>query len=745
MRRAALQNVFAAALAFAGAAFLAPSAGATPAPSTRGSWAVEVNGSTSRFLGSKLLSELRAAGVKSIVMDATVLTANERICLTRRATNAGLVVVSLLGNGSSARAVSPCSLPTRRPRGRCAVLARSAADATSMAPTSLIAVRVSSPAALAKLAGGPRSPQVITLMRREAPGLFGKNWSQPLVLAMRSGVIVAIQIRSRASLRAVKKLTTRTKLRDKAAPASIHAAPAAGDAASTAGTGTTASVGAPSGSGDASTTVSVKPSTPVVADSKPGSGSSTGSGSTAGSGSGSGSGSSSGSGGGSSTPPTPPTPPAPSGPTANIWMSSTGSDSGSACVRSATAVPAPTNAATACASINKAASLARAGDLVLVESGTYPAQVVNETNTDGYASRVVFRPETNDSSLVTLASLSVQGARNLEFQYMTIQAYAVTWNGSGGVTDVNARVADNIFVGHSKLGSQFGGVGIFGATNSIIDSSDITMGGCPVGQSLLLSGAANCSNASGSPVVQIKALMCASSGSPQCPAGTLVKDASGSGVTNSRIHDINKTNTADHQQCVFLGGPQNVVFTGNTLWNCGGNQGILFTNNGTGSNMPSGVFTRNSIGTVCDNYSTNACSGSQSISWNNGSGSVAIVNPLTIAFNSFAGVLVIGNGSTAQLLSGAGSLTVSNNIASKIATNTNGCPTFSGGSATLANNYVVTRTCASGAVLPVTLDQIWSNWSQATASGQPSAAAPDMSFTPAGTAALAGHSAGVSG
>ena len=65
--------------------------------------------------------------------------------------------------------------------------------------------------------------------------------------------------------------------------------------------------------------------------------------------------------------------------TANVWVSATGSDSGSACTYSSSPVSAPT-AANACASFDKADSLAQGGGAnktVGVLPGTYPATTAN--------------------------------------------------------------------------------------------------------------------------------------------------------------------------------------------------------------------------------------------------------------------------------------------------------------------------------------------------------------------------------
>jgi hypothetical protein len=56
---------------------------------------------------------------------------------------------------------------------------------------------------------------------------------------------------------------------------------------------------------------------------------------------------------------------------ANVFVSPSGSDAGSGCVRSATATGSWPSAATACASIGKALSLAQPGDVVQLEPGTY--------------------------------------------------------------------------------------------------------------------------------------------------------------------------------------------------------------------------------------------------------------------------------------------------------------------------------------------------------------------------------------
>src|SRR5581483_6644970 len=78
---------------------------------------------------------------------------------------------------------------------------------------------------------------------------------------------------------------------------------------------------------------------------------------------------------------------------ANIFMSTTGSDTGSNCKRFATATSNPT-ASTVCASMAKAISLAQPGDIIQLEPGSYGnLNITRETGTD--SPKVVIRGDPN--------------------------------------------------------------------------------------------------------------------------------------------------------------------------------------------------------------------------------------------------------------------------------------------------------------------------------------------------------------
>ncbi len=75
------------------------------------------------------------------------------------------------------------------------------------------------------------------------------------------------------------------------------------------------------------------------------------------------------------------TPPPPSAGLANVWVSPTGSDTGSNCTRSATPVAEPSNPSTECLTWDKAYRVASLGDTVGVSGGTFPAQTLARTST----------------------------------------------------------------------------------------------------------------------------------------------------------------------------------------------------------------------------------------------------------------------------------------------------------------------------------------------------------------------------
>ena len=433
-------------------------------------------------------------------------------------------------------------------------------------------------------------------------------------------------------------------------------------------------------------------------------------------------------------------PPPPVGVTGNVWVSPSGSDTGSACVWSATPVTAPT-AADACLTIDKAASLdpcTGAATARIFDSTAFVTQTITETNTDACSSstRLIIRPRTNVYTNNEVAGISVDGSKHLEFRYINADAASIGNNCSGGCTSQSVanggatRVSDDVHFTYGHCGAQFGGCGIFGATNSTFDHEDIKTGGCPYGQDTLVSGAGNCGAANSTPIVQIKTLDCASSGAPGCPARALISDGTGSGFTNDAIFDINKTNTADHLQCIFIGGAQDIAITANKMWDCGGNQGILLTGNGDGL-FPSGTIENNYIGTICDSDGAGACGAGNAINYNNDNGTDVLRAPLLIAFNSTADNFVTGNSATPQTFSGTCVITWEDNVISKMVQNNSSCVTTSA-TIVITNNWLLNPSCSYDKTLGLASDQAYTNWAHATLPAH-SDAAPDMSLLPAAT------------
>lgn len=317
-----------------------------------------------------------------------------------------------------------------------------------------------------------------------------------------------------------------------------------------------------------------------------------------------------------------------------------------------------TSAATACATFNRAASLAACGSVVQVAPGTYAAdQTFSETSTNRCAKApVMFEPPPGSSNdAVTLTGrLDTWGASNLEFVGMTFSggtptspyALKTCWNGNGGPPP-SAAVSSRITFHNDHLTGKYAGWGSCG--------TDVTWRDGEIGP---LDDPAYCGGSYPSQTdcpqystatVQIQELWACPSSSTSHTDCSLLSDAHGFAIADTTIHDIYKNNASDHQQCVFIGGVQGFLLQNDLIYNCLGNQGIFITNwccsahapaQGRGSVpfLAAGIVQNNYIGAICDNDPTPCTTGAgrtgQGIALNSANGAASLAGPLVFSYNS---------------------------------------------------------------------------------------------------------------
>jgi chitodextrinase len=225
-----------------------------------------------------------------------------------------------------------------------------------------------------------------------------------------------------------------------------------------------------------------------------------------------------------SQPPVSPPPPPPSGEAA-LAVSTTGSDA--TCVRG--------DLSRACATLNKAYSLAQCGDVVEVREGSYGLQQLVETSLSACSTNVVFRPAVG-------AAVSVQ---QIEFG----NGGLFSGNAADRVTIRDLKVRNAIFVwGDSEnidlINIDGGSIGIQGGWNIRVLGGDFGP--------------------------------CDSSGPSACRERMWITSDNrvAHGVTRNvliegaTIHDYSITGAGDHWECMYTTGGENVVLRGNKFYNC---------------------------------------------------------------------------------------------------------------------------------------------------------------------------------
>lgn len=418
------------------------------------------------------------------------------------------------------------------------------------------------------------------------------------------------------------------------------------------------------------------------------------------------------------------------GSTPSYFVATSGSDSNSG-----------TDSAHPFLTFNKAASVASCGSTVSVAAGTYAFQTLTETQTDsctpstpvtlvasgtvnvkGVAGASCADGAASNTSGTgsTACGIDTDGVSNIVFDGVTADQVFMNSNCHGGCSQTTicpsgttagncTRLSAYVVFKNGHCGSQYGGCRIFGSHDQFINN-DMQAGGCPYGTNLDISGGAACSAANNSPVIDLRTVAVGT---------TVLADGTGSGFVSNRIHDVFLNISTDHQQCVGMWGPQNMVFKWNKLWDCGGNQGLIMDASLT-PNQVSGTIEGNYFG---DNCNTSGCGqATASLSVNNGGGKT-LVNPLVIrsnsSFGSWAaqlGTLTMGTG---------GSLAITDNITGGTS---NLCNSNTG--VTQNHNYFISATGCSGDVnLSTTASAIWTNALNGASTTSTATGAPDLSLT----------------
>jgi hypothetical protein len=231
------------------------------------------------------------------------------------------------------------------------------------------------------------------------------------------------------------------------------------------------------------------------------------------------------------------------GSSANVFVSINGSNSGSNCKRFVTAVTNPdASGTTLCNTFNKAYQLSRSGDVIDIESGSYPEQdILNNTNITA-GPNVTIQPDAGANVNVT-GRLSIGDDGGTGHAVGTGGSYITLLN----LTATKQRVAavngaTNVNFNNLTAGSFY----FDGAQNATINGGDY----------------GNCSNADAA---------CEGGGAG---AQSWIKDDGGTRTQNitiqdAKLHDMLYSSAGSgHFECVFVSGGTNITFQRNHFWNC---------------------------------------------------------------------------------------------------------------------------------------------------------------------------------
>ncbi len=300
----------------------------------------------------------------------------------------------------------------------------------------------------------------------------------------------------------------------------------------------------------------------------------------------------------------------PSNTLANVWISSTGSDSGANCVRSSVAQAIPGAANSVCKTFDKAYRLANCGDNVLVSNGSYVDQVIPPGSTkvcsdttgcreavtfqDGtlsnqdYASCVTFQPASG--ATVTLGNRTVSASAGLAIEVPYVRVI-------GFSTPQETVPVQNVY--HIKIGINTGRVSLACAAWDVHDviaksitagetiitgSSYVTLENSTIGHTFVL--------VNGDGVSQIST----------CNVGGLTKTNDHISLLSDTFQDVHQAGAGAHLECIHWNGGDYGVIQNTLFKNCG--QQALSVQNSSGT---SGVNSINKL-LIQQNIFDRACS-----------------------------------------------------------------------------------------------------------------------------------------
>lgn len=177
---------------------------------------------------------------------------------------------------------------------------------------------------------------------------------------------------------------------------------------------------------------------------------------------------------------------------ANVWVASNGNDSGTNCKRFSTAASNPdTSGATLCKTFGAAWNKAAAGDVIVVKSGSYPAQIVAGDKT-AQTTIVAEDGTTVTGSATCKDAYGSDGAFCANAQNMTLENVTLNAGTNSGVSSGSQINASNVTYRKVNLYGDF--------VNITINSPYFTWKGGSHGQDGIDGGKRTCSMPAGEPV-----------------------------------------------------------------------------------------------------------------------------------------------------------------------------------------------------------------------------------------------------
>lgn len=305
----------------------------------------------------------------------------------------------------------------------------------------------------------------------------------------------------------------------------------------------------------------------------------------------------------------------------NLWVDT----NGGTCTRQSSAGAYVD--AEACSSLNTAYAASDCGDVIRVKAGTYSSVTISETAEGtgcGNTNRMVMRPALG----ATTMTCGVSG-RSLDVEVVNIPWIGLGPFGSTTSPDNLTLMGFNTRLGISLFGDTNnvtvdcfdGGAFIIGASSSANDSTNVRVTGSDWGPCGSRGSVGECSHSGADDC----------DGSFFCDTGrTFIDDnfgfmANGIYIEDNKIHDFLIENGADHWECLFNGGANNLEVRRNWFYNCE-TSGIA--NPGGDETLGTWYFENNWFG--------NASPGNAALKWGQlgtvGAGTTAVIT----RFNSFA-------------------------------------------------------------------------------------------------------------